>query len=163
MDLHPFFVHFPIALLIIYPFLEIIVSNNSSEFWNSLKLWFLGLGLAGAGVSFLTGSIAEETLRVRSNIVGAHEFFASLTIWIFGFLFVVRFLKWLGEYRPNWFTGQLGILLKVSNFFYKRTWLGAAAFLGLISISFTGALGAALVYGPKGDFIISLAIKILGL
>ncbi len=164
MDFHPFIVHFPIALLAVYSILEIfLVGRKNPDFWNSFKDWILAIGLAGAFLSLLTGSIAEENLLVENNIVEAHEVVAQLTTAIFSFLLVARISLRLLSKKPELLENGLGFMRSPILLANNRFVLAGLALLGLISLSFTGALGAALVYGPKGDFVISLAIKILGL
>jgi hypothetical protein len=164
MDFHPFLVHFPIALLVVYSILEtFLVGRKNPDFWNSFKDWILFFGLVGAFLSLLTGSIAEENLLVENDIVGAHEFFAQLTTAIFSFLLVVRVSLRLFSKKPELLENGLGFMKQPLLLANNRFVLSGLALLGLISLSFTGALGAALVYGPKGDFIINFVIKILGL
>lgn len=164
MDFHPFVVHFPVALLVVYSILEIfLVGRKNPDFWNSFKDWILAIGLAGAFLSLLTGSIAEEGLIVKSNIVEAHEAVAQLTTAIFSFLLVARISLRLLSKKPELLENGLGFIKGPILLANNRFVLAGLALLGLISLSLTGALGAALVYGPKGDFVISLVIKILGL
>jgi hypothetical protein len=164
MDFHPFIVHFPIALLVVYSILEfIMVGRKNSDFWNLFKDWILFFGLAGAFIALLTGSIAEEKLLVENNIVGAHELFAQLTTAIFSFLFVVRISLRAISKKPELLENGLGFMKQPLLLANNRFVLSGLALLGLISISFTGALGAALVYGPKGDLIISFVVGLLGL
>lgn len=164
MDFHPLVVHFPIALLFVYSVAEIFwVGRKNPDFWSGFKDWTLAIGLAGAFLSLLTGSIAEENLSVKNNIVEAHELFAQLAVAIFSFLLVARVALRALSKKPEILENGLGwfknILLIVNNRFV----LSGLALFGLAALSFTGALGAALVYGPKGDIFISFTLKLLGL
>lgn len=164
MDFHPFLVHFPIALLFVYSILEIfLVGRKNPDFWNAFKDWTLAIGLLGAFLSLLTGSIAEENLLVENDIVGAHELFAQLTTAIFSFLLVVRVSLRMFSKKPELLENGLGFMKTPLLFTNNRFVLAGLALLGLISLSFTGALGAALVYGPKGDLIINFVVGFLGL
>lgn len=164
MDFHPFIVHFPIALLVVYSILEIcLIGRKNPDFWNAFKDWTLAIGLVGAFLSLLTGSIAEENLLVESNIVEMHELFAQLTTAIFSFLFVARVSLRLLSKKPELLENGLGFMRGPVMLANNRFILAGLALLGLVSLSLTGALGAALVYGPKGDLIISFVVKILGI
>ena len=116
--------------------------------------------------ALVTGGMAEDALGAgdpRAAVVAVHEPFALLTTLIYFFL--------AGAYTVRIFD-QEGWALRIigKNRLLHRIWHMKKAFAriildtvlrpllalaGLVSITITGALGAAIVYGPSVDPIVS--------
>lgn len=144
MNIHPAFVHFPIALLLIYSLIELLPMARFMPRvgWSSIKPFLLYLGTAAALVTAATGGMAEELVG-ESPKIGAHEAAA----WTMIAAYVLACLAtcfWKGD------SGS------------KRTTLRVLAALGLVMLFVVGALGANIVYGPAVDPIVSFVTAILG-
>jgi len=81
INVHPIFVHFPIALLTCYALFEIVLARKAS--WKSFvepsKLTLLFLGTLGSWGAFFTGDLIAEALA-ETPLVETHAFFASVTV-----------------------------------------------------------------------------------
>jgi uncharacterized membrane protein len=170
MNIHPFFVHFPIALLAVYSVLEL-----SASVWPALRrrpwlfavrAFLLFAGSIGALAALATGGIAEDLIRHTSNyayIIKVHSTFAAVTTILY-LILVAAYLVRIFDVK-GWGDRIVGTnrFFMWSWNFKKRFWysildswlLPFIALLALIGIIVTGALGAAIVYGPNIDPIVS--------
>jgi uncharacterized membrane protein len=160
MNIHPIFVHFPIALLTIYSAFEILRFHwlTSQSWYQPVKIAFLFAGTLGATAALITGEMAEGLIGGVYHIVEVHQLFAKITALIFGIL-CVHYLALVatpryGEKHP-W-------LVSIQKAFPAPI-LIILAVLGLASITITGAIGGAMVFGPDNDPLTSLIIRMLGL
>jgi uncharacterized membrane protein len=91
---HPKIVHFPIALLSCYVFLEVLTAIFKKDFLVKAALLFLLFGVLGALAAILTGQQAEAAFdywnKQASAIMEEHEMYANITIWYFSALLVIR-------------------------------------------------------------------------
>ncbi len=95
---HPRFVHFPIALLSTYVLLEIVGIVFKKDFFSKAAHLILFFGVLGALAAVLTGNIAEEAAELLEEqgaiipfrAIGEHEDWATITIWYFAGVFVLR-------------------------------------------------------------------------
>ncbi len=169
MNIHPLLAHFPIALLTVYALIEIIFCFLPAKFKKTDWLLTLRtfLVIAGFMTLFPTLSAGEfaESIKPASahNLIEHHEFFAQLTTIIFGLL-AGGYTLWLFD-AQGW-SEKLTEKSKLIAFIF--TWgrkladiimhpfvRPTLAVFGLITITITGALGAALAHGPHTDFIVS--------
>lgn len=159
MNIHPAFVHFPIALLIVYAVLECIrpsyVMKHRS--WHDIKAAFVILGTLSAFAALSTGEMAEENLQgSQHQLVELHSFFATASTWIFAILAVAYLIALVTEHvsalsSHSWWKTISGI-----GAFIEKPFIAISlALLGIVSLTITGALGGALVYGPDVDPIVS--------
>jgi uncharacterized membrane protein len=154
MNIHPLFVHFPIGLLVVYCLLELVRFKkflNSSNF-RFLKGFLSITGLLAAGGAVITGYLAKEiispTIEV-SRLIETHETFAQMTFLIFSILAGAYFVYFIGI--SNYSKLIPKFLYSIAHFI-RESWLTPLiALLGLILITITGGLGAAIVYGPNID------------
>ncbi len=96
MNLHPLFVHFPIACLSIYTILEVItmfVPRLSDKLLMTKRI-LLFVGAAFAFISLQTGEQAQA-LRGKSTLIHTHEEFAEKAYMTYVVLAVVYILQWL--------------------------------------------------------------------
>ncbi|MFA6519590.1 MAG: DUF2231 domain-containing protein [Candidatus Paceibacterota bacterium] len=169
MNIHPLFVHFPIGLLVVYSILEIIAyawpSVRRQTWLFPVNAFLLFAGVLGAFMALITGGIAEELIEgsARSYILELHSPIASATTILYFFLagaYIVRIFDRNGW--GNQMVGMVNPFIRIWNFkkyvahLILDTWfLPVLALLALIGMTVTGALGAAIVYGPNADPFIS--------
>lgn len=148
MNIHPAFVHFPIAFLVAYVVIECIPFERffPTVSWNQIKHFLLYAGVLAMVPTIATGLIAEKIVG-ESPLLNLHKLFAFLT---FG-LFVLASLNARSmQIHPERNQPSSHILQKI------------LAFLGLAGLFTVGALGAAMVYGFHVDPIVSFITGLLG-
>jgi uncharacterized membrane protein len=137
---HPRFVHFPIALLSTYILLEVIGVVFKKDFFSKTAHLILFLGVLGAFAAVLTGNMAEEAaeklfdekdILVPFGAISDHENWATITVWYFAGLLVIRTFVVLKKS----FKGIVQYIFIV------------LAVAGMYFIYETGEHGARLVYG----------------
>ena len=93
-DIHPKVVHFPVALLVTYSFLEIIGIVFNRKLYTQSAYIVLIIGIIGIFFSVLTGNQAFENYQhwneTSSNIFNSHQSYANITTWFFIFLALLR-------------------------------------------------------------------------
>jgi len=174
MNIHPLFVHFPIGLLVVYSVLEIgayVWPTLRRQTWVfPVKTFLLFAGVLAAFAALVTGGIAEDLIETnpRAFILAVHSPIATVTTLFYIILaaaYTVRLFDQKGW--GNIIVGNNSFLIRILNL--KRylsslvldTWvLPVLAFLALVGMTVTGALGAAIVYGPNADPFISFVYHI---
>ncbi len=165
INIHPVLVHFPIAFLTIYALLEVFVpkkiSSNETFWW--IKFFTLWVGFLGSMSAVASGETAENTLNDRSlrYLVEYHASFAVLTEWIFGVLAVCYLVTFLKQKNKIPFYEKSFIRLVVTLSEKVLAFSRPLAFVGLIAVTVTGALGGAIVYGKDADPLVSFVYKII--
>ncbi len=171
MNIHPLFVHFPIGLLAVYSLLELgsyfLPCLRRQSWMFPVKAFLIFSGVAAAFVALVTGGMAEEIIETTisdPSILEMHAPFAVVTTAVYTVIAaaylnrVVATKGWLDS-----FVGTNPFLLRLRDF--KRflahsildTWLlPFLALIALLGMTITGALGAAIVYGPDVDPLVSL-------
>lgn len=175
MNIHPIFVHFPIALFTVYAVIELIWNKsfraNISTLW--IKVTLLATGIVGAQVSLMTGETAEQLLG-ESKLIEKHSTFANFTVWIFGVLLVAYILQILDQkivfpkiktflekkQSQDILVRMWGIFVKVKDFLIMTPVVYILAIVGLLAVTVTGALGGAIVYGPEVDPIVQFVYNV---
>lgn len=158
MNIHPIFVHFPIALLTFYALFEIFAWKkiSSMSWWIYVKATLLFAGTLSGFVALNTGEGAEHIIG-GSKLIETHATFATASIWLFVVLSVVYLIRFVLEsgYIIN-FPKIQHVLNGIQNYINKYSFLvPVIAFIGLVVITITGALGGAIVYGPDIDPVVS--------
>ena len=160
MDLHPIFVHFPIALLTVYALMEMISFKKiaQKEYWFYVKFFFLVIGVIGAFAALYTGNLAQHNYArdsIERQIIRVHQSFAISSTIVFGvlaFAYIISFM----QKRFNVAENQIWkLILKIKDVVLNRYISFFLALLGLACISITGALGGSIVYGPDADPFVS--------
>ena len=170
-SLHPAIVHIPIGLLTLYAVLEILPLRRFFPA-DSLRLTkgiLLVAGLLGAFFALQSGEAAGERSMEGYRLFETHAFFAGAMTWIFAALAVLYIVAWLRPVMAPVVSGKQNTLvllwntiLRVSTTLDKDSIRRVVAFVGFIFLSFTGALGGALVYGTQADPLISFVTRLLG-
>ncbi len=159
MNIHPAFVHFPIALLIVYAVLECIRPRYVMHYrsWHDIKATFVILGTLSAFAALSTGEMAEETIEpTQHQLVELHSLFASISTWIFAVLALTYLIAVITEHIPVLSSQRWWKTVASIGAFVERSYIAISlAVLGIICLTITGALGGALVYGPDVDPIVS--------
>ncbi len=162
MNIHPLFVHFPIALFVLFVFFEFITLFIKNQKFRTgiehTKSVFIILGILSALPTLITGGIASHLVD-KGDIVEVHETFAQLTVAVFGLLaggYTLRVLDALG-----WSKRLIKVHSSIDSLFkYGRKLADFVmlsnvrlflAVVGLVLVTITGALGASIVYGPNID------------
>ncbi len=170
MNIHPLFVHFPIALLSIYVFLELVTPFIKNVKYKTgvehTKSIFIIFGAISLVPTLVAGDIAAGLINA-GNIVETHEMFAQLTavvFYILAFAYLlpvvdsVPYVKIIfGKYK--WLTNLVAFWRKFTTIVMYPVIKISLAILGFILLLITGALGAGIVYGPNFDPFISLIYK----
>lgn len=177
MNIHPLFVHFPIGLLVVYSLLEfgryLLPALRRQAWLSPVKTFLLFVGVLAAFAALITGDIAKEIIEQDGwspPIVETHALFAGAAT-VFYLIIAVAYLERIFD-EKGWsarIVGSNGLLMRIWN--GKRylahlildTWLlPALAFLALAAMMVTGALGAAMVYGPDADPFVSFIYALFG-
>lgn len=151
-DLHPIFVHFPIALLMLYAGLEFLrfksITSRLDLFHT--KAILVTAGTLGGILAAQTGELAEEAFEGTSllNLVETHSSFAESTN-IIGIIIAVLYIgTWIKRSSNNLpFPKIFALCEKITT----SPIIILAALVLLVGITITGALGGAIVYGPNTD------------
>lgn len=162
MNFHVIFVHFPIALFTIYALLELVSIKKLNElsYWFYVKAVLVITGAASALITLQTGDAVEDQYHNFRALVEIHSTWAGIATAIFAVMAVVYAVVWINRqwHLDQRVQGSLSkawnLLTKLSVFILKRWVLVILALLGLIAITFTGALGGAIAKGPDIDPIV---------
>jgi len=167
MNIHPLFVHFPIALLSIYGFFEVIrIKAWQNTTWiRPLKTVLIVVGVTFAYISLSTGEVAEHALKDRSlrDLVEKHSFFADVTTYLFLFPAISYLFEGI---LTTSFANKIPEVIKKIMIWYNIKIMATPlkiilAILGVIAVFITGALGGAIVYGPDTDPFVSFIYNVL--
>ncbi len=132
---HPILIHFPIALLTVYSFFEIVSLFYKEKSLDKFTLALLGLGVLFAVAAVFTGHLAEDLSynllnQVQKEAIETHETFATIVLFYFAALFFIKFYL----VKKIKFTG-----------YYKFAYI-AMVLIGNIFIYLTGYYGGRLVF-----------------
>jgi len=139
--LHPQIVHFPIALFFLYTFFETAGLLIKRDVFTKAAYLMLILGMIGAVAAVLTGNQAEETWKnwnlASHNLLELHESFATLSLWYFLALLILR----------TFFVINVELKNKFSNHSFKMKFgFVLLAFIGCYFVYQTGLNGGKMVY-----------------
>ncbi len=167
-NIHPIFVHFPIALLFLYSLIKIFPVKKlfPKVSWKHIEILLLSVGMAGAALALATGDTAEHLLSPSNRqLVQTHSMFGEISTWLYGALLLGEILFFINPFIIEKFK-----LPKVNSFllFIQRILTSpfvskTLALLGFVAISITGLLGGVLVYGVTADPLASIVLRVLGI
>ncbi len=169
MNLHPIFVHFPIALLTIYALLEVFIPIKIQAFklckwestklyallvnpmWKHIKAFLVILGTVTVIPTLMTGEVAEHAYMegvdpaafFQSNIgklIEAHSTAATVSVVVFAVLALMYLASYFEKTQKLFSNTYVRVVLSI---------------VGLLCISITGALGGAISHGPDTDPVVT--------
>jgi len=179
MDIHPVFVHFPIAFLTLYSFFELISFGKLKRFssWFYIKLTLVLSGFLFILPTLQSGEIVKARVGRDAplwEVAQAHENWAYITAFLFGILTLIYLLVWIKDYpechqvykrlqNGRYIGRACRFVFRLVGQIYHSPLVWVVALLGLVAAVVTGALGASMVHGPGADPVMSLVYRILGL
>jgi uncharacterized membrane protein len=174
MNIHPIFVHFPIALFTLYSIFELIRFKKllRQEYWFYIKASFVIIGTAVGYVTAFTGDMAKDSIAklvgpgtTLSDVISLHESFALITLALYTLIAIGYFYEWLERAQAErWERLQSFAAMRFWQQ-YTRVVRGtkAALFLslfGLVCVFMTGTLGGIIVYGSGADPIAGVVYRL---
>ncbi len=177
MNLHPIFVHFPIALFSLYTFIEILrfkkISDRQETFY--IKAVLSIAGVFGAFAALLFGDTAAHevmqgiiTAKVDNpvEVIELHEFLAQLGTFIFILPAAGYAVAWLNKFDfinklPGKFLKsiwQFGTL--ISKWIIETPLVILLSLVGIVIITIAAALGGSIIYGPDSDPIVKIIFNL---
>ncbi len=167
-NIHPIFVHFPIALLFVYSLIKIVPVKKflPKINWKDIEIFTLIIGVLGALVALATGDGAEHLFRVNRQIVEIHSTFAGLATVLYAALLageIAYVLNHNFSEKIKSYSFVKKITSLVEKIFCDKTFSFIISVLALIAISITGILGGALVYGASADPVAGIILKMFGI
>lgn len=166
-NIHPIFVHFPIALLFVYSIIKIIPFKKwfSTIAWKHIEIVLLVTGVLGAFVASATGEIAEELTNQSHQLVEMHATFAAAATWMYGLLLAGELLALITPIVAQKYAIPkiVGISMWVQRILLDPVVSAVLAIGGLIAISITGLLGGVMVYGTTADPVAGIVLQLLGI
>ncbi len=169
MNIHPLFVHFPIALLVMYVLLVLAAPwlKHRIAGYNKIKLFLLFSGTLALYPTLITGSLAAAIVG-ENDLIETHETMAAVTTLLFStlagvhllnILTDINFVKSLSDkYRA--IANLLRYLHIIKGILLKPCIYTIVVTLALIAVTITGALGASIVYGPQVDPFVNFVYNI---
>lgn len=168
MNVHPIIVHFPIALLTLYAICELIRFKKvtAKHYWFHVKSILVIVGLITAQLALGSGEVIqrmfEKEYPEKHAIVPVHAIFAEATVGIFFILAFSYLVLWIEYDAPKSFFGKYprtkkpwARIVKIAKWIIDTPASLVLAFIGIIGITITGALGGAMVHGPEVDPFVS--------
>lgn len=184
MNIHPVFVHFPIALLTVYALLEVcgsvlnlilislkkensaLVQFLSGQNIVSIKAFLVIVGSIATVPTLMSGETAEHIFRSEA---GSPQAFATSAIgkliethstcaWVSVIVFSIIALGYLCSL--SWFS-KYSLCRSISEVIRNPWVVSILACVGIILITVTGVLGGAITYGPTADPVVEYVYKLL--
>ncbi len=166
-NLHPLFVHFPIALLFVYSIIKILPVSRwfPKVAWKDIERALLVFGVLGAFAALATGDAAEHAMSPDRKLVNMHSTFAGLATFLYGALLAGEFLAVVNPLvltKIN-ITVVTKLFTELEKLLTNKVFSKLLAFCALIAITVTGLLGGVMVYGASADPLAGFVLKLLGL
>ncbi|MES2215891.1 MAG: DUF2231 domain-containing protein [Patescibacteria group bacterium] len=165
-NLHPIFVHFPIALLVLYSVVKILPLKTwfPKVSWRHIERALLFFGVLGAFAALATGETAEHLIRPNHQLVEAHSTFAAAATWLYVALLLgelaafINARMYLNKYQ---FVSKLSLFVEkvICNPIFSRI----VALAALVTLSIAGLLGGVMAFGVTADPMSSIVLQWLGI
>ena len=166
-NIHPIFVHFPIAFLVAYSVIVILPFRKwfPKVAWKHIELVLLFAGVLGGFVANMTGEVAEHLTRANHKLVETHATFALISMWSYGLILAGEILTLLSsiiipKHNIRVLDSILSPIHKILTINFITKLLAIA---GLVAIVVTGLLGGVIVYGVSADPLAPIVLKFLGI
>ncbi len=156
LNVHPIFVHFPIAMLVVYSIIKILPMRRffPNVSWREIENALLVVGVFGSFAAIFTGLIAKGIVKPREELVKMHELFAISTATIYSVLLISEALYF---FKKNQRVNSIYRIVTAP------TISRILAILGLIAVVTTGLLGGVIVYGTSMDPLAPFVLRLLGI
>ncbi len=169
MNIHPLFVHFPIAFLLLYAIIKILPLPRwlPNVAWRQIERALLVVGVIGAFIASSTGETAEHLVHPPRQVVEMHSLFADSATWIFAALLLGEIAAWIDTTLCQ--TGKITsaairkVVHIIQGVLCNRIIAFVLALCGLIAITLTGLLGGVMVYGTTADPLAGIVLRLLGI
>ena len=172
MNIHPIFVHIPVAFLSVYGLAELVRFKIFAErlHWFYVKAALLIVGVGGAVMALVTGDMAEGLWRdntAKRQLIEIHSTYAAITFVVAGLLAVLYAVALVD--RQQWLRLPEGSglrriwtqLARASNTIISSPWVSMWALAVFVLITIVGALGGSIVYGPDTDPVVKFIYGIV--
>jgi len=124
-SIHPKIVHFPIAFLMFYPFMELLFLFTGKEYFSKSAMLFLVIGVIGSFFAVLSGNQAFEFVKNWTNegkeIFSSHQTFANLTVWYFSALLMLRYYLFIKKKLNRKIISVIFVLSLFGGYFVYET------------------------------------------
>jgi len=137
---HPWVVHFPVALLLATALTAVVWSVRGSAFWRRATLWLLSLGTVGMLFSYFTGD-AMEVRPLVEDLAALHEQMALYTLVATG----VALLGMLGA--TVWLERRITLERAAPDPIPVRTAITVLIVAAALLVAWTGHIGGVMVWG----------------
>jgi uncharacterized membrane protein len=167
-NIHPIFVHFPIAFLFVYSIIKILPFRRwlPNVAWSDIEKVLLVFGLGGAYLSLSTGEQAEDFTRANKSLVEAHAFFANFSTRMYLLILIGEVANYINIKNFS-FINKINYLPKliawVEKVLTNKNLVITLVILGFIALFLTGVLGGVLVYGTTADPLAPFILKLLNI
>lgn len=167
-NIHPLFVHFPIALLLLYSVIKVLPLERwfPRISWKDVERILLLFGFLGALAAIYTGDAAEQIAHPDRQLVDMHSLLATIATWIYGALFVGELSAMINRsalsLKQNW-SWIIRITQLLQKILCNKVFSIILALIGLVCITLTGLLGGVMVYGVSSDPVAPFVLKLLGI
>jgi len=124
------------------------------------------LGSISANISILSGELIKGMFEEVNLLVEIHSRIAKITTLLFTIIAILYFISWIKKSNLG-FVKKLQnniiwiYLLKLQTFVLDTYLIIILAFIGLLLISVTGALGGIIAFGPDTDPLTKFLFKFL--
>ncbi len=173
MNIHPLFVHFPIGIVGAFVILELIALLSTrirnAPWVHPAKVFLVTIAALSFIPVFPTGEMAMELLPQNAparQIVETHEMFGGITFAIFAIIALGYLILDISTGRIplseklKFLRGTIMRLSTGARWLIETPMRWVLIVAGVIAILVTGALGAAMVYGPTVDPIVQWIYQI---
>ncbi|MBY0376675.1 hypothetical protein K2P96_01750 [Patescibacteria group bacterium] len=164
-NIHPIFVHFPIALLFLYSIVAILplVKWLPKISWKDIKFFLLVIGFLGALTALYTGDIAKDLVHPNHALVEAHSAFGFYSTCLYGLLLLGELAHFLNGLNLSMDSSLRKFSMPIEKFLYDNIFTKFLCLLGFIGITLTGMLGGIIAYGLSADPLAPLVLHLLGI